>query len=100
MSRSKCSCGRVKSRFAGRCRECEAFHQQRLYDEAMAVVSKGKCPVCGRKLRHNSAILGWYQCEQFGAPGFRADPAGPECNYQVMVPQIARTTARPPSSLV
>jgi hypothetical protein len=56
-------------------REAKLAHNQ-------AVVATGKCPQCGSPLRRNLAILGWWQCSQYGAVGFRADPDRPACSFQ------------------
>lgn len=45
-------------------------------------VGLNKCPTCGRPLRRNLSLAGWYQCEQFGAVGFRKDAAKPSCDWQ------------------
>lgn len=50
--------------------------------EARRIVSTGKCPQCGRALRRNSSMTGWWQCSQFGAVGFRADANVPPCSFQ------------------
>jgi ribosomal protein L37AE/L43A len=50
--------------------------------EARTVVATGKCPCCGRSLKRNLAIAGWWQCSQFGAVGFRADATQPSCDFQ------------------
>ena len=47
-----------------------------------AIVTTGKCPDCGRPLRRNNSMTGWWQCSQLGAVGFRADPNQPSCNWQ------------------
>lgn len=52
------------------------------YAEAEAVVATGKCPVCGRPLRRNLSLTGWWQCSQLGAVGFRADASKPSCDFQ------------------
>lgn len=49
------------------------------------LVRWGFCPQCGRKLRANLSITGWYQCEQFGAEQFRADASKPACSYQIII---------------
>lgn len=54
----------------------------RAYAETQAVVKKGHCPQCGAGLRRNLALTGWWQCEQYGAPGFRADASKPGCSWQ------------------
>jgi len=45
-------------------------------------VARGVCPDCGRKLKRNMSIAGWWQCEQYGAVGFRKDPEQPHCGFQ------------------
>ena len=50
--------------------------------EAIAIVNAGKCPLCGRSLRRNLALTGWWQCSQYGAEGFRADSSQPSCSFQ------------------
>lgn len=64
--------------------EIEAIKARReaLYAEARAIVATGKCPRCGRPLRRNSSMAGWWQCSQLGAVGFRADPNQPSCDWQ------------------
>ncbi len=47
-----------------------------------AIVATGCCPHCGRALRRNLAIAGWWQCSQFGAVGFRSDSSLPSCDWQ------------------
>ena len=47
-----------------------------------AIVATGKCPTCGRPLKRNNALAGWWQCSQKGAEGFRADPSQPSCDWQ------------------
>jgi hypothetical protein len=51
--------------------------------EAVAIVKTGKCPDCGCGLRRNLALTGWWQCEQYGAPGFRKDASKPSCSFQI-----------------
>jgi hypothetical protein len=53
-----------------------------LHEEARRIVSSGVCPDCASGLRQNLAILGWWQCEQYGSDGFRADSAKPQCSFQ------------------
>lgn len=50
--------------------------------ESIRIVREGKCPTCGRRLKRNLALTGWWQCEQFGAEGFRADRSKPSCSFQ------------------
>ena len=53
-----------------------------LHAKARAIVASNACPQCGRGLRRNLALSGWWQCEQFGAPQFRRDPIQPACSFQ------------------
>jgi ribosomal protein L37AE/L43A len=46
------------------------------------IVATGKCPDCGRPIRRNLALAGWWQCSQLGAVGFRADATQPSCDWQ------------------
>lgn len=55
---------------------------ERAQQEARAVVMTGRCPACGAPLRRNLALLGWFQCAQYGAPGFRKDSSKPACGFQ------------------
>ena len=51
--------------------------------QAVAEVATGRCPSCGAGIHRNMSLTGWWQCDRFGAPGFRRDPNGPSCNWQV-----------------
>ena len=62
----------------------EAERAKRMEAEK-AIVATGKCPRCGRNIRPNSAIRGWYQCEQYGAEGFRKDSSQPSCDWQTII---------------
>lgn len=46
------------------------------------LVSLGHCPTCGKGIKRNLSLAGWWQCEQFGAPQFRKNPDLPPCNWQ------------------
>jgi hypothetical protein len=46
------------------------------------IVASEKCPKCGGGLKRNLSLTGWWQCEQFGAVGFRKDAAKPACEWQ------------------
>ena len=59
-----------------------AQRMKEAHAEVRRVVATGACPKCGRKLRRNWSLTGWWQCEQLGAPGFRADPSQPPCDWQ------------------
>lgn len=50
--------------------------------KATAIVKTGHCPHCGSGLRRNLSLLGWWQCDQFGADGFRKDDSKPACDFQ------------------
>ena len=63
-------------------RKAREVQIQLAQEETQRIVATGHCPICGAALRHNLAIIGWYQCVQFGAVGFRADASKPECNWQ------------------
>lgn len=52
-----------------------------VHEEARRQVATGKCPH-GHGLRRNLSLTGWWQCEQFGAPSFRARPDEPACDWQ------------------
>ena len=84
---AKCECGRRMSKYAHRCKKCDAVRRAQLRAEYTKVLDAGKCPECGRQLKRNMAIAGWYQCEQFGADTHRADPSQPSCNYQFIMPE-------------
>jgi hypothetical protein len=63
-------------------RQAAEFTRQARFAEARAIVATGKCPCCGRPIRANLSILGWFQCSQYGAVGFRADASQPSCDWQ------------------
>lgn len=50
--------------------------------ETRAVVATGKCPYCASGLSRNLSLTGWWQCEQYGAEGFRKDSSKPSCSWQ------------------
>lgn len=62
-------------------------HMDEVYARNRAEVEAagGKCPRCGRSLRQNLALTGWYQCEQLGAVGFRKDADQPSCDFQTFL---------------
>lgn len=51
-------------------------------EATLKVVQLNACPTCGRPVRRNNSLAGWYQCTQFGAVGFRAWPELPACTWQ------------------
>ena len=59
-----------------------AARLEAIHAEVWQVVKSGKCPTCGRKLRNNLSITGWWQCSQLGAVGFRAEADQPSCDWQ------------------
>lgn len=63
----------------------EKAKRDAIQTENVRILNTGKCPQCEAKLRHNSAILGWYQCSQYGAEGFRADSNKPSCSFQMFI---------------
>lgn len=79
---AKCRCGARCRGYAGLCRKCDAAERAKRYAEAARIVATGKCPDCGASLRRNLALRGWWQCEQFGAVGFRADSTRAACGFQ------------------
>lgn len=83
MTTYKCQCGRRRGRYAPYCRKCTAERVEERRTKARAVVRTGACPWCGSKLRSNLALAGWWQCEQFGAEGFRARAYEPSCDFQI-----------------
>ena len=80
--KSRCSCGRVKSRYANYCNRCHDERLKRATAEASKVVQSGHCPDCNAGLKRNLAMAGWWQCEQYGAEGFRKDASKPSCSFQ------------------
>ena len=83
----KCKCGRRMSKHANQCKKCHAERMAELRAELLPIVTAGVCPRCGRSLKRNSSLPGWWQCEQFGAPTHRADPNSPSCDYQLTLPE-------------
>lgn len=55
--------------------------QARLHAEARAIVAIGHCPECGQGLRRNRSLTGWWQCDGYGAEGFRKAGSKP-CSFQ------------------
>ena len=83
----KCKCGRRMSKHANQCKKCYAERMAEIRASLLPIVTAGVCPKCGRSLKRNSSLAGWYQCEQFGAEMFRADPTQPSCEYQLILPE-------------
>lgn len=79
---NRCACGRRRSRHARECRGCDTARREARVAEAHAIVAAGTCPMCGSRLRRNLSLAGWWQCEQYGAEGFRARPEAPSCPFQ------------------
>lgn len=67
-------------------RKAEAFtyaqHAKDCLQTNRELVSLGYCPECGKGIKRNLSIAGWWQCEQFGAENFRKNPELPPCNWQ------------------
>ena len=63
-------------------RLARAARLEKLREEAVLIVSTGRCPDCGSALRRNLALDGWWQCEQYGSLGFRARDDDPQCSFQ------------------
>ena len=82
---SRCACGRRKSKNLNECAKCLAKHGAARKSEAQAIVAAGICPQCGAGVHRNSALSGWYQCDQYGAAGFRKDSEKPACGFQLFV---------------
>jgi hypothetical protein len=53
-----------------------------LTTKARAIVATGVCPDCGRPLKRNLSIAGWWQCVQYGSEQFRRDKNQPSCAFQ------------------
>lgn len=51
-------------------------------EETQSAVAAGKCPKCGLKIKRNFSMKGWWQCQQFGNPVFRANPDQAPCSWQ------------------
>ena len=56
--------------------------RQARYREMDAILAKGTCPQCGKPVKRNLALKGWWQCSQFGSDGFRSDSSLPQCSWQ------------------
>ena len=54
-------------------RKVEAERAETRFAEVRAIVATGVCPCCGKGLRSNLAITGWWQCEGY---------ASGACNWQ------------------
>lgn len=67
----------------GICNPCAKARDAKRKAQAAEIVKTGHCPECGRELRRNLSLTGWYQCSQFGAEGFRADASLPACGFQI-----------------
>ena len=82
--KSRCECGRVKSKHSHNCNRCHNLRMAELKAEAISVVALGKCPKCGTKLSRNSALAGWWQCGAYPCAKFRlSEHLGlPDCSFQ------------------
>ena len=79
---NRCQCGKRMGKNSNCCNTCHKAKMAKIRAEAIAIVSTGKCPVCGNSLRSNLSIIGWFQCSQYGAEQFRVDPSKPSCTFQ------------------
>ncbi len=80
---SRCTCGKVKSKYLPKCKACLDQYLNQKYKEATAIVEKGVCPRCGSKLVRNNALPGWWQCSQYGNWKYReGDPNKSDCGFQ------------------
>lgn len=61
---------------------CYGRHAKDCLAKNREIVSLGHCPECGKGIKRNLSLAGWWQCEQFGAPQFRKVPELPPCNWQ------------------
>lgn len=66
-------------------KQAEKTRREKHYAEQRAIIATGVCPQCGAGFRRNLAITGWWQCEQYGAEGFRKDSSKPSCSFQTFV---------------
>ena len=78
----RCACGRRMSKNSRECTKCWKASMEKHHEAIRAIVRTGKCPDCGAGLRRNSSMAGWYQCEQYGAEGWRKDSSKPSCGWQ------------------
>ncbi len=77
-----CACGKRMSKYSTVCATCHANKMESIHAAVKAVVALGRCPDCGRGLRRNTSMTGWWQCEQNGAEQFRKFPTEPPCSWQ------------------
>lgn len=78
---NKCG-GRCSKYSNNTCKKCHQKRMSQIHSEIDSIVRSGKCPDCGKGLRRNLALSGWWQCEQFGDPQYRSNPDGPSCDWQ------------------
>jgi len=64
-------------------RAAEKAKRDEMFAANQAIAAKGTCPTCGRKLKRNLSLTGWWQCSQLGAVGFRAEADKPSCDFQM-----------------
>lgn len=63
-------------------RAASAARMQAHREQTARVAASGVCPNCGAGVRRNLSLTGWWQCEQYGAEGFRKDSTKPSCSWQ------------------
>lgn len=78
MTRTRCRCGKVMSKYSSMCNSCHKSHMAELHKEAREIIATNKCPDCGSGLHRNLALFGWWQCDRFG----RLCKEGKPCNFQ------------------
>ncbi len=79
---NKCKCGKRINQYANECAKCYQVKRNESRNKSIAIVASNKCPDCGSELHRNLSMLGWYQCNRFGAEGFRLDTTGNQCSFQ------------------
>jgi len=81
-----CECGKQINQYASKCKKCHDAQMDKIHAESQAIVNTGKCPQCGSALTYNSAILGWFQCVQYGNWKLsKGDVNKPDCGFQCFV---------------
>lgn len=75
-------CGGRTTKLHPVCRACEQTDRDMRLAREIAIVATGTCPQCGAGIHRNLALTGWWQCDQFGADGFRKDSSKPSCSWQ------------------
>lgn len=84
VKRSRCSCGKVKSKDSRTCMTCHNNRMTECKTKAIAHVTRGTCPECGTNLVRNSAMAGWWQCGAYACEAMRLPEhkGKPDCSFQ------------------